>query len=131
VALALLTEKRVGELYMQKKAFVLVVLIVFSGLLALPKDAFTRDDGRNDRGQLQGRWYPDGDPNKVAEINADRRGLEARNENGDTTRLDLDRNGDVRARDWHDLRGRVRGNRIEWDNGTTWTRRPSDRYGRR
>ena len=62
--------------------------------------------------------------NKVAEINADKRGLEARNENGDTTRLDVDRNGDVRARDWHDLRGRVRGNRIEWDNGTTWTRRP-------
>jgi hypothetical protein len=73
----------------------------------------------------------DGDPDKATEINADKRGLEARNENGDTTKLDMDRNSDVRARDWHDLRGRVRGNRIEWDNGTTWTRRPSDRYGRR
>jgi hypothetical protein len=116
---------------MKKQAFMLALAILISGVFAIPKSAFTRDDGRYDQSRLQGRWYLDGDPNKVAEINSDRRGLEARNENGDTTKLDVDRNGDIRARDWHDLRGRVRGNRIEWNNGTTWTRRPSDRYGRR
>jgi hypothetical protein len=116
---------------MKKQAFALFVMILLGALFALPKNAFTRDDERHDRSRLQGRWYLDGDTNKVAEINADKRGLEARNENGDTTRLDVDRNGDVRARNWHDLRGRLRGNRIEWNNGTTWTRRPSDRYGRR
>jgi hypothetical protein len=94
---------------MKKQAFMLALAILISGVFAIPKSAFTRDDGRYDQSRLQGRWYLDGDPNKVAEINSDRRGLEARNENG----------------------GRVRGNRIEWNNGTTWTRRPSDRYGRR
>ena len=92
------------------------VMILLGGLFALPRNAFTKDDERYDRSRLQGRWYLDGDTNKVAEINADKRGLEARNENGDTTRLDVDRNGDVRARNWHDLRGRLRGNRTEWDN---------------
>ena len=72
-----------------------------------------------------------GDPNKPAEINSDRNGLVATNENGQTTRLEIDRDGDIRASDWQGLRGDVRGNRIEWDNGTTWTRRPSDRIGRR
>ena len=116
---------------MKKQAFALVVMILLSGLFALPKNAFTRDDGRNDRSRLQGRWYMDGDPNKATEINADRRGMEAINEKGQKSRLDLDRNGDVRALDWHGIRGRVRGNRLDWDNGITWTRRPSDRYGRR
>ena len=116
---------------MKKQAFALALMILLSGLFALPKNAFTKDDDRYDRSHLQGRWYMDGDPNKATEINSDRRGMEATNENGNKSRLDVDRNGNLRALDWQGVRGRVRGNRIEWDNGTTWTRRPADRYGRR
>jgi hypothetical protein len=116
---------------MKKQAFALVLVVLISGLFALPKNAFTRDDGRYDRSRLQGRWYMEGDPNKATEINADRHGMEATNENGKKSRLDVDRNGNLRALDWQGVRGRVHGNRIEWDNGTTWTRRPADRYGRR
>ena len=116
---------------MKKQAFALVVMILVTGLFALPKNAFTRDDDKYDRSRLQGRWYMDGDRDKATEINADRRGMQAINENGQKSRLDVDRNGNLHALDWHDLRGRVRGNRIDWDNGTTWMRRPADRYGRR
>jgi hypothetical protein len=60
-----------------------------------------------------------GDRDKRAEINGDGRNLQARNENGDTSRLQIDRNGNVHSSDWQGLTGHVRGNRIEWDNGTT------------
>ena len=70
-----------------------------------------------------------GDPNKPTEIHMNGRRLEATNENGQTTRLERDGRGDIRASDWQGVRGDVRGNRIEWSNGSTWTRRPSDRMG--
>lgn len=78
---------------------------------------------------LQGRWYLNGDSSKPTGIHMNGRRLEATNENGRTSRLEIDRRGDVRASDWQGLRGDVKGNRIEWSNGTTWTRRPSDKYG--
>jgi hypothetical protein len=80
---------------------------------------------------LQGRWYFDGDPNKATEINVNGRRLEARNETGQTSRLEMDRYGNVRAPDWQGIRGNVKADRIEWENGMTWTNRPSERYGRR
>ena len=84
-------------------------------------------DGRDSRG-LEGTWYLNGDSDKRAEINSSRNGLEARNEQGQTTRLEVGRNGDVRAVDWeHGMRGDVRRDRIEWQNGTTWTREPRDK----
>jgi len=116
---------------MRKQILSWVIVVLVSGLFAIPKIAFTRDDRGYDRGHLQGRWYMNGDPNKPAEINADRRGLEARNEKGQTSRLEVDRNGNIHALDWRGTSGHVRGNRIEWDNGTTWTKRPSERLGRR
>ena len=39
--------------------------------------------------------------------------------------------GTVRAPDWQGFRGNVKGDRIEWENGTTWPRRSSERSGRR
>jgi hypothetical protein len=84
-----------------------------------------------DARQLQGRWYFNGDPNKAAEINLHGRTFEARNENGQISKLQMDRYGNVRALDWQGIRGNVRGDRIEWDNGTTWTRRPYERFGTR
>jgi len=104
----------------------LIALILVTGLLAIPDAAFSRDETH-----LQGRWYLNGDPNRPTEITINHGRLEARNENGQTSRLEVDRNGNVRAPDWQGARGDVRGNRIDWSNGTTWTRRPSERFGRR
>ena len=82
----------------------------------------------SDRRDLEGTWYLNGDSNKRAQINSSRDGLQARNEQGQATRLELSRNGDIRALDWeHGLRGDVRRDRIEWENGTTWTREPRDK----
>jgi|RhiMethySRZTD1v2_1073278.scaffolds.fasta_scaffold172910_1 hypothetical protein len=86
--------------------------------------AISRDYGRD----LEGTWYLNGDRDKRAQIVSSRDGLEARNERGDSSRLEVSRNGDVYARDWErGLRGDVRRDRIEWENGTTWTREPSGR----
>ena len=85
-------------------------------------------DNRNAPQQLEGTWYLNGERSRRTEINASRRGLVARNERGQTTRLEISRSGDVYARDWGGLRGDVvRRGRIEWENGTRWTREPS--YG--
>ena len=87
---------------------------------------------RNDRRDLEGTWYLNGDRDKRTEIISSRDGFEARNERGDTSRLEVTRNGEVHATDWErGLRGNIRRDRIEWENGTTWTREPSRREARR
>ena len=112
----------------------LLSALVISGIFAIPGAALSRDetnhDGRNDwyrwsendARHLQGRWYLNGDPNKPTTITVNGRRLEATNENGNTSRLEMDRFGNIRASDWRGIRGSVKGNRIQWDNGTTWTR---------
>ncbi len=73
--------------------------------------------------QLEGRWYVSGDRNKPCDIFSTGGGLQARNERGDTTPLEVDRYGSVRATNWENgLRGEFRRNTIQWANGTTWTR---------
>ena len=76
--------------------------------------------------QVEGRWYTNGERRKPATIISSRlRGTEARNELGQFTRIEFDSNGSIRALDWDDgVRGDVRHGRIEWANGTTWTRKP-------
>ena len=124
------------------KTKALISVVVISGALAIPHAAFSRDEtdynrrsdwyegwNDNDVRHLEGRWYLNGDLNKPTDIHMNGRRLEAKNENGRTSKLEMDRGGNVRASDWKDLYGDVKGNRIEWSNGTTWTRRPSDRYG--
>ena len=88
-------------------------------------------NNRNAPQQLEGTWYLNGERSRRTEINASRRGLVARNENGQITRLEISRSGDVYARDWGGLRGDVRRGRIEWENGTTWTREANYRTVRR
>ena len=89
---------------------------------------------RNDRRvilSLEGRWYVNGDQEKRTEIVSSRGGMAARNERGQISRLELSSGGDVFAEAWR-LRGDVRRDRIEWQNGTTWTREPVSRTaGRR
>lgn len=83
-------------------------------------------NGTSELTQVEGRWYTNGERRKPATIISSRlRGTEARNELGQFTRIEFDGNGSIRALDWDDgVRGDVRRGRIEWANGTTWTRRP-------
>ena len=72
--------------------------------------------------------YVNGDRNLRAEILSTPSGLEARNERGQGSRLDITGGGSVRALDWEGgLRGTVRRDQIEWQNGTTWTRQARNR----
>jgi hypothetical protein len=80
-------------------------------------------DTRDDSGWLEGTWYLNGERDKPCRIVSTANGLEARNERGAASLLVHDRHGSIRARDWEGgLRGHVRRDRIEWANGTTWTR---------
>jgi hypothetical protein len=84
--------------------------------------------GKNDWHRLQGTWYLNGERDKPCTIVSTRGGFQARNERGETSWLVYDRHGSIRARDWENgLRGELRGNRIEWANGTAWTRMASRR----
>lgn len=77
------------------------------------------------RRDLTGTWYLNGARNKRVEIVSSRDGLQAKNERGQTSRIRTARDGDIRALDWEGgLRGDVKRDRIEWQNGTTWTRSP-------
>lgn len=124
---------------MNKTTLIGLLLALAIGVMNSPSTVSAQSYGwpswrinRNAPQQLEGTWYLNGERSRKTEINASRRGLVARNENGQTTRLEISRNGDVYARDWEGgLRGDVRRGRIEWENGTTWTREPSYRIGRR
>jgi len=72
--------------------------------------------------ELAGSWYLEGDVNKRTEIMDTASGLEARNENGVTSRLEVNRSGTIRALDWGDLRGDYNNDRIQWSNGSAWVR---------
>jgi hypothetical protein len=85
-------------------------------------------DTRENSGWLEGTWYLNGERDKPCRIVSTASGLEARNERGAASLLVYDRYGSIRARDWEGgLRGQVRRDRIEWANGTTWTRVASRR----
>ena len=126
------------------KSFSWFIMSFLVAALTIPQVAFSQSDRgldrrdnwwgnrQSDRRDLEGRWYLNGDRNKPAEITSSRRGVEARNERGQTSRLEIRRNGMVRALDWErGLRGEIRRGRIDWENGTTWTRYPSERRARR
>ena len=75
---------------------------------------------------VEGTWYLNGDRDKRTEVVSTQDGYEARNERGQTSRLEIGLGGSIRARDWENgLRGTVRRDSIEWENGTRWTRQPS------
>jgi hypothetical protein len=83
---------------------------------------------RNELRELEGRWYANGDRDKQTQIYSTRKGPQAKNERGQVSRLQVDRRGNIRALDWAGgLRGNFRRDRIEWANGTIWTRSPRRR----
>jgi hypothetical protein len=115
-----------------KRTNALWVIVVACLLTASCEPIFERGRGISDwRGSardLEGNWYVNGDRNRRAEIVSTPAGLEARNERGQTSRLDLTSGGNVRAAEWErGLRGNVRRDQIEWENGTTWTREARSR----
>jgi len=123
--LQVLSPARKGDIMKNAKVVLWAVMGLFlaCGLLAGYAGAANRSD-------LEGSWYSGGDRNKVARIVAIRDGLEARNENGQVTRLESDGRRRVRALDWGGVTGEVRGDRIEWSNNTHWIRPVAEDRGR-
>ena len=123
---------------MKRKSFLWLIMGLMSVILTIPRTASPQDerryerregwrDTRDDWRRLEGTWYLNGERDQPCEIVSTRGGLEVRNERGDSSPLEYDR-GSIRARNWEGgLRGEVRGDRIEWSNGTTWTRVASRR----
>ena len=106
----------------------LVSAALLAAFLAAPATGFAQphDRGGPDRREanLLGKWYSNGERDKPVEIRTSRRGLQARNEHGATSRLET-RGNNVRALDWEGgLVGAHKRDRIEWQNGTIWTRSP-------
>jgi len=98
------------------------ILDIIENVIGLARGEEWRDT-RDDWRRLEGTWYLNGERDKPCKIVSTHDGLEARNERGAVSLLVYDRYGSVRARDWEGgLRGEVRRDRIEWANGTTWTR---------
>jgi hypothetical protein len=130
---------------MKSKRFLWFTMSLMAVILTVPRIASAEDERRyekreewrerqavtytkDDRRRLEGTWFLNGERDKPCEIVSTRGGFEAKNERGETSPLVYDRYGSIRARNWEDgLRGEVRGNRIEWANGTTWTRVASRR----
>ncbi|HEX6439442.1 MAG TPA: hypothetical protein VF182_20170 [Candidatus Binatia bacterium] len=115
-----------------KRSTALWVIILAFFLTAACDQIFDRDSGifnwPGSARDLEGGWYVNGDPKLRAEIVSTPSGLEARNERGQSTRLDLTSGGSVRALDWEGgLRGTVRRDQIDWQNGTSWTRQARNR----
>ena len=118
---------------MKSKSFLWLIMGLMSVILTIPRTASPQDerryerregwrDTRDDWRRLEGTWYLNGERDKPCEIVSTGGRFEARNERGDNSLLEYDR-GSIRARDWEGgLRGEVRGDRIEWANGTTWMR---------
>ena len=114
-----------------KRTGALWVIIIAMFLTAARDQVFDRERGTfnfpGSARSLEGTWYVGGDRDKRAQIVSASGGLEARNERGQTSRLDIS-GGRVRALDWErGLEGTVRRDQIEWENGTTWTREVRNR----
>lgn len=107
---------------MNGKNTIAIFLIAITCLVSFScEPGYNRDRDRSDRTEaersLMGNWYVNGDPDKRAEIVLTAGGLEARNENGNISRLNVERAGEIRALDWEGgLRGDVSRDRIDWSN---------------
>jgi hypothetical protein len=130
---------------MKSKRFLWFTMSLMAVILTVPRIASAEDERRyekreewrerqavtytkDDRRRLEGAWFLNGERDKPCEIVSTRGRFEAKNERGETSPLVYDRYGSIRARDWENgLRGEIRGNKIEWANGTTWTRVASRR----
>ena len=107
-----------------KTAILVVLLTVGFYLSGYVVERDFAEGAQNLSGQLrrlEGRWYKDGARDKATSIVSTRDGMEARDELGQKSRLVADGSGFVRALDWG-LRGEIRNDRINWENGAYWAR---------
>ena len=86
---------------METRNVIVVVLIAITCFLSLSCEGVVQRGREIFAGDtLTGTWYVNGDQNKRAEIVSTSSGFQARNEKGDSSRLTVERNGDIRAFDW-------------------------------
>ena len=99
---------------MKTRSVIVVLSIAITCFLSLSCEGVVQRGREIFAGEtLTGTWYVNGDQNKRAEITSTSSGLQARNERGDSSRLTVERNGDIRALDWEGgLQGNVSRNRI-------------------
>jgi len=99
---------------MKTRSVIVVLSIAITCFLSLSCEGVVQRGREIFAGEtLTGTWYVNGDQNKRAEIASTSSGLQARNERGDSSRLTVERNGDIRALDWEGgLQGNVSRNRI-------------------
>jgi len=109
---------------MKTRSVIVVLSIAITCFLSLSCEGVVQRGREIFAGEtLTGTWYVNGDQNKRAEITSTSSGLQARNERGDSSRLTVERNGDIRALDWEGgLQGNVSRNRIDWANRSYWSR---------
>ena len=99
---------------MKTRSVIVVLSIAITCFLSLSCEGVVQRGREIFAGEtLTGTWYVNGDQNKRAEIASTSSGLQARNERGDSSRLTVERNGDIRALDWEGgLQGNGSRNRI-------------------
>jgi len=109
------------------KALTIGALIIAFSLTSSCEPGYDRDrdryDSREAERSLMGIWYVNGDPNKRAEIVLTAGGLEARNEKGDPAGWPsngVGMSGLSMGEGCQETRDET--DRIDWANGTTWTR---------
>src|SRR5947209_20569285 len=112
---------------MKRMIPILVAVVVLAGLAAAEAQPFP--GGRGGVPNIAGEWYMNGNPNAPCQImqwRPDGRAMFV-NENGSRAWGTI-RGNSVFIPDWDDgmgsggLRGRIRGNRIVWPNGSFWSR---------
>jgi hypothetical protein len=84
--------------------------------------------GRQQRNNQQwsagflGAWCVQGDPSKQASISSNGPMLNLTNESGSTSIGNLQGSNQIVAPEWQFVTGTLNGGRIDWSNGTFWTR---------
>ncbi|NYF89657.1 hypothetical protein RBB79_08890 [Tunturiibacter empetritectus] len=73
-------------------------------------------------GGFLGAWCAQGDPSKQASISASGPMLNLTNESGSTSIGNLQGDNQIVAPEWQFVTGTLSGGRIDWSNGTFWTR---------
>lgn len=108
-----------------------LVLLAWT-ITVLSLTLFGQDNGAQ-RGSFIGGWCAQGDTAKQASISSNGAFLNLTNENGDTSIGNLQGSNQIVAPGWQFVTGTLnpRGNRIDWSNGTFWTRCESDGGGGR
>ena len=108
-------------------------LVLVASSITLLSLALFGQDNRGQSGSFTGSWCAQGDPAKRASISSNGAFLNLTNENGDTSIGNLQGSSQIVAPGWQFVTGALNpgGTRIDWSNGTFWTRCDSNGGGGR